>query len=595
MSVINEECLVFWKRKLQEIGRYGIILLLTKDDEELIELEAKYIPYTIWKERQAALCVVSDTEEIIEKFQNRINISIHYEIVNREYFDEMERTENAFGIFERIYSDVSTPMEDGDFYNLIGYDNVTLEDIVCSVMFRLDHIPSEEEVKEAERWITNHQEYHNCFGSIHSITGKYEQENNEDLMRRQKKIVEGKVSLSNKNIYLYADTQFALLCIDGYKEYNIVGIIDRDESKSGIMRKGVPIYNLSKISELDFDNDIVFITNYKFEETVVKLNSMGGVINKDYFVLNPCPDINDRSEEDFISLISEEIEKGKKVYEGLRKTFPREKFLLSPWNASGDIYVAGLYLSDYIEKNCPNGYCVFVTSAAAKKVSEMLGYKTELISQEDMDSMLLYIRYKGFEETNSLNTNVNYPNKFSTQRIAELFRILDFNTAHQRMAFQAEEKKTRLAINQKNSDDIFEQYNLVKGKTILIVPYSNTLGSIPEKHGKELVERLKEKGYSVCTNVAGDEKAIEGTEGIFIPYDTVLDFVNKAGGAIGVRSGLFDIVSSSESRMVVYYKKSHQSLFSLIHMGLKVDNIIEMNDDDYTWDEIVERTIDFYD
>ncbi len=106
---------------------------------------------------------------------------------------------------------------------------------------------------------------------------------------------------------------------------------------------------------------------------------------------------------------------------------------------------------------------------------------------------------------------------------------------------------------------------------------------------------MKERGYSVCTNVAGDEKPIEGTVGLFLPYDVVLDFVNKAGGVVGIRCGLFDIVSTSEAKMAVYYWKSHQTLFSLIHMGLKTSNILELNTTDDDWDEIVDKTLDFFD
>lgn len=593
----NEETtnILFWKRKLGEIGRKGAILVLTKDDEDILSTIAEYVPFFMKKNGYISLRIVSDVEERIERFLKHVNIPCETEVVPTEYYDCMFRLENAFGIFGRIYSDVSDPMEDGDFYELIGYDNITLRDIVSYVILRLDHIPTKEEIEEGREWLFDNKKYEDVFAKVRSLTGRYEKTVDKDLAERQKEIIEKEVKLEGKNIYLYGDSGYAKVCLEVYNGYNIVGIIDIDKDKVGQQRKGITIYSLDKIKDLDLLTDVVLVTNRRYEDVFQKLSLQGGVYNKTFFILNPKPDAIDFMNDEFEKYLSDEISKGENVFSKWRGVYKEEKLLLSPWNASGDIYVAGLYLKDYIDKNCPNGYCIFVTSGAAKKVALLLGYDTELIPQEDMDSMLLYVRYIGFEQANSLNTNVNYPNSLGVQRIAELFRILDFNTAHQRMAFRSDIKQTKLELKQKNSDEYFEKYHLKKGKTVLLVPYSNTLGSIPEEYSLDFVSCLMERGYSVCTNVAGDEKPIEGTVRLFLPYDVVLDFVNKAGGVIGIRCGLFDIVSTSEAKMAVYYWKSHQSLFSLKHMGIKTDNYLEMNTTDNSWPEIVDKTLRFFD
>ena len=590
----NEEIekLFFWKRKLENVGRKGAILVLSKDNEDIQSSIAKYIPFFMKENRYVSLLVMSDNAERINKFQEFIDFSIEKEVVPLEYLDYIFRIENALGIFGRIYADVSIPLEDGDYYQLIGYDNITIEDIASYVIIQSDHIPSENEIEEGKEWTKRNSKYREAFDNVKSITSEYVRSVDEGLAIRQKDIIED--IIGDRNIYLYGDSKYAGTCIDVYRDCNIAGIIDRDISKVGITRKGVKIFGLDKIDSINEETDVVLISNRRYEEILMSLSSKGWKYNKDFFVLNPRPDIIDYNDIELETYIDEEISSGKQVYNHWRKIYPKEKFLLSPWNASGDIYVAGLYLNDYIEKKCSEGYHIFVTSKAAEKVATVIGYDAEIVSQDDMDNMLAFIRYKGFDETNSVNTNVNYPSKNRGQRVGEIFRILDFNTAHQRIAFQADNKNTKLKLNQENADEYFEKYDLKRGKTVLIAPYSTTLGNVPEDVSIRIVKELQIRGYSVCTNIAGDEKPIEGTTGLFLPYNIVLDFVNKAGGVIGIRSGLFDIISSSDAKMVVYYRKTHQSLFSLVHMGLKTDNIIEMNPEDDTWELIANKTVEFF-
>lgn len=591
----NEEkkILLFWKKKLEEIGRKGLILVLTKDDEELFSVIAKYISFFMKKNSYVSLLLVSYDDERINRFMTYLGFSVGTAVVPLEYLDYIFRIENALGIFGRIYADVSIPLEDGDYYQLIGYDNITIEDIASYVILQLDHIPSENEIEEGKEWTKRIPQYREAFDNVKSITSEYVRSVDEELAIRQKDIIAD--IIGDRNIYLYGDSKYAGTCIDVYRDCNIAGIIDRDISKVGITRKGVKIFGLDKLDHINEGTDVVLITNRRYEEILMSLSSKGWKYDKDFFVLNPRPDIIDYNDIELETYIDEEIRNGKKNYNHWRKKYPKEKFLLSPWNASGDIYVAGLYLDEYIEKKCTNGYRVFVTSKAAQKVAAVIGCDAEMVSQNDMDNMLVYIRYRGYEETNSLNINVNYPSKNRGQRIGGIYPIVDFNTVHQRIAFQADNKQTKLQVHQENSDIVFEKYGLKKERVILIAPCSATLGNIPNNVLIRIVKELQRKGYSICSNVVEDEKPIEGTIGLFLPYNIVLDFVNKSAGIIGMRSGLIDVVSSTNSKMVVVHKKSHYRYFGLQYMGLKTENILEMNAEDFSWDEIVRKTAGFWD
>lgn len=339
------------------------------------------------------------------------------------------------GIFGRVYTDASILLEDGDYYQLIGYDDITIEDIASYVILQLDHIPSENEIEEGKEWTKRISQYREAFDNVKSITYEYVRSVDEGLAIRQKGIIAD--IIGDRNIYLYGDSKYAGICLDVYRDCNIAGIIDRDISKIGIIRKGVKIFDLDKLDFVNAETDVVLITNRRYEEILMSLSPKGWKYNRDCFVLNPRPDIVDYND---------------------------------------------IELETYID-----------------------------------------------EETNSLNTNVNYPSKNRGQKIGDIYRIADFNTVHQRIAFQADNKQIRIQLHQENADELFKKYNLNKERVILIAPYSATLGNVPNNILIRIVNELRRKGYYLCTNVAPEQRALHGTKGLFIPYSQIIDFVNKAG------------------------------------------------------------------
>lgn len=585
--------LLFWKRKFEEVGRSGAVFVLTRDDENAFVIIAENLPFFMKKNRYASLLVVSDDAERVNCFKKHLCFPVETAVVTSEYIDFALCIENALGVFGRLYTDASTPLEDGDFYKLLGYSNASLKDIIITTVLSLDHIPDEEEIEEGRKRIDEIKKYANDLKRVRSVSGGYEKKLSLDLIEFHKKIIEEQGILKNKNVYLYADSKYAGMFIEIFRECSIAGIIDCDKSKTGTQREGIPIYNLDKLNHLDLKNDIVLVTNRGYEDVLIRLLSLGGRLNNNFFVLNPGPDIIDWKDGELEEFVRNTLYEGEKLFLKWRKQYSDEKFLLNTWKSSGDIYIAGLYLEEFIKNNCPNGCCIFVSSPAAKKVASLMGYEVEYISLEETKSMIRYIRYIGFEKANAVNLNVHFPSENIGQRSTGLLGLVDLNTFHQRMVFESETKKTKVSLKQNNSDTIFEQYNLDKKKTVLLAPYSYTLGNIPEECCTVLADRLRKEGYMVCTNIAGDEKPIEGTVGLFLPYDILLDFADKCAGIIGIRSGIFDIISSSDTKMTIYYPKRFQIYFSLKSMSLKTNNLLELNTTDYTWEEIVDETIDF--
>lgn len=287
-------------------------------------------------------------------------------------------------------------------------------------------------------------------------------------------------------------------------------------------------------------------------------------------------------------IIRDGIEKATSDYEEMRSRYQNQYLLIHPY-ASGDMYMSCLYLDDYVKSNSIANYKVLCANKSSQNVGELFGFDPIIEDREKLLNVILYGRIVGFENLEFKNTHA-YP---VNSRGHHVWHKIDFNTYIQRWVFQSETKNVVPKLSQEDSRYLFDENNLVPERTLLISPVSHSVEPMTEDFYNIIVEQLKSRGYMVCTNVCGDEKPLLGTISIQIPYDCVIDFVNKCAGFIGMRSGLCDIVSSTKSKMVVYHREFCFKQFSLESMGLKTDNILEMCIDVEPKEAIVENTINF--
>lgn len=135
-------------------------------------------------------------------------------------------------------------------------------------------------------------------------------------------------------------------------------------------------------------------------------------------------------------------------------------------------------------------------------------------------------------------------------------------------------------------DEIFRTHGLIPGRTVLLAPYAgkHDMWDIPMTFYAELARMLQEKGFTVCTN-SGDpqkEPPVPGTEPLLVPHRLMRAFCERAGGFVGLRSGLCDIVAAAKGcRKIVLFGDmpipsiiaSHREFFSIKNMGLCEDAI----------------------
>ena len=113
---------------------------------------------------------------------------------------------------------------------------------------------------------------------------------------------------------------------------------------------------------------------------------------------------------------------------------------------------------------------------------------------------------------------------------------------------------------------------VVEGRSAILFPFSVTWPVNAEAHFAALAQELVRRGFEVFTSVSGDEQCVKHTRPFFIPFVLLPDVADVAGWAIGIRSGAWDVLSSSRCRKSLFYRRSPEiPLWGLAEMELCKD------------------------
>lgn len=234
--------------------------------------------------------------------------------------------------------------------------------------------------------------------------------------------------------------------------------------------------------------------------------------------------------------------------------------LRTAWHGTGDYYICGMYLPAYLEENKISNYVFLVSKTGSEaKVTELFdvykGHTEKLHSVEAISRFSEFMQNekplcKSFESSDQLS--------FIGEQLKGYrgLTLMDFYLWHG-FGFSTEPKRTFPHF----CDDVvyvqekMQKQGLRRQKTVLLSPYSTCSKAYlpPESFWEEIAVYLEQKGYTVATNCFGSEEPVRGTIPVEIPYSELVPFLNEAGGFIGIRSGLCDILSLSSCRKIIIY------------------------------------------
>lgn len=386
---------------------------------------------------------------------------------------------------------------------------------------------------------------------------------------------------SQKEIILFGCTMWtgALLECLQRDRLKADAIVDNNPQKANGKCQGIDVYLPEDyLKNKEKGSFLVLICSGYWQEMAGQLTDLGLVQNTDFFIIRfyDKPDLPAKS--------MWNIARGYWIYQQLMmKLHGSNRWLfVFPYGGSGDIYMACIFLKQFLKREKIDDYLLLADERLALKTLRLFFPRGgRLITQEAKKQILdawafcgsgiMHVKpllYWGWRTK-------RYPNPDSSMDITFLDVMkYDVYGYGREMPWQIPKRR---ADGGSYARDLFETRHFKKGKTVILAPYAGSYHSgISLKLWEAIAKRLADRGYCVCTNSAGDsEPVVAGTQQIFFPLQYAVDVVDYAGGFIGVRSGFCDILSASSAVFVVLYERALNAVkyeyFSFVRMGLKKD------------------------
>lgn len=210
----------------------------------------------------------------------------------------------------------------------------------------------------------------------------------------------------------------------------------------------------------------------------------------------------------------------------------------------GDIVRGTTFISlfrEYYTRNCSLQIkkVVVVTTPNYKEL--MMAYKgvDEVITLTKEELYLLREYSKSemcihniYDDTYKLIKSWGEPNLCSIYKIPETFL---FDNPEM---IRFPQKMT--SISMKNAQVFSEQNKTIPERSVIIMPYAQSSGSIDQNMFKEIIAYYHKIGYTVFSNVGLGEEILVGTIPISEPADVVFSMASMGAIMIGVQSGIMD-------------------------------------------------------
>lgn len=387
----------------------------------------------------------------------------------------------------------------------------------------------------------------------------------ESLYSNLKKLLsEGK--FLDKNITIFGANKPADLTIQFLMENNIEvsAIIDNNIKKQGQIKFGVKVYSIEEYFKEYNDYNIILIASQYYNEMSEQLEKRGYKKEKHIFQtikFNEFTIVYSKFKEKINQVLN-----GMNLYEELKSKYGEDvNIFISPCSGLGDVNMIGLYLFEYCKEFEIQNYILTVVGKGSEKVARMFDINNiVMLTQQQSDNLVELCAFMGEEKCNikvllHMYQHIDILSKF------ELYNFFSWEELYRFALFKIKDKNAKkININYRVDiiEELFEKNLLIKGRTIILAPYAASLVSIPDVIWESIARIFIENGYKVCTNCFGkSEYPIKGTIPISFSVEDAVAVLEYAGGFIGLRSGLCDIMCYAKAKKIVIYPDENSSNF----------------------------------
>ncbi|MDR0600666.1 MAG: hypothetical protein LBG84_11435 [Treponema sp.] len=289
------------------------------------------------------------------------------------------------------------------------------------------------------------------------------------------------------------------------------------------------------------------------------------------------------------------------TYRRIRRKFKGASVLVYDYSGIGDVYVFCLYVKANYHAIENGNFVITIVNDAQRAVFEIFGlsnyYPLNERGAKNLTILLMSASrgIKGrnitpFPRFNHADLSFRFGGRFLT--MAEMYKYQFFKLPReapiQYPVFKAD--KTRV-------DRLFLEGKLIEGKTAVISPYAKTLENYSGAFWETLARKLKDRGFTVCTNVAGKETPVRGTVPVSFALADGEEVLKRAGLFIALRSGLCDVLCRAGCEKIILYpdyRMFNSSMydfcsFEKMGIGRSITEIVEPLDNE---DRLLERILE---
>lgn len=374
-----------------------------------------------------------------------------------------------------------------------------------------------------------------------------------DIIRAKIRELSACKRLEGKRIFLfgyniYTETVNNSLYEEGYQLYRI---IDNDKEKQGRKRCNILIAAPDSIEW--GKRDLVLIVSRHREQMIEQMTQLSKDVN--IFILSDfnryIEEIEKKEKfwiEENYELERYQLKQGAEVYHRLKE---EEILIVVQGPSIGDMCLGAFHFVEFEKAIYPKKIKLVIASEGIYKTAQLFGIrKVKIISKSEIDSLVKYLLFDRPKEdiicgcVCTLDVMGQYKKMSVPQWWSKFFYRL---TGTYELDFPA------IWDSALKETEVMEK-GLVKGKSVILAPYANTLEELPFQFWELLTKRLLEMNFCVFTNVAGKQKPIKGSLGLEIPLNQIGNYLEFAGYFVSLRNGLCDIAGRSQCKQIIFFR-----------------------------------------
>lgn len=224
---------------------------------------------------------------------------------------------------------------------------------------------------------------------------------------------------------------------------------------------------------------------------------------------------------------------------------------------AGEIYLSSSFLKRYLENRSLNDYLVVVSGEKSREIVEMFGFEHIFVIPISKSEDLSWFISAIGEDRLGIK-RIGMPGSYLDISIKLAAKILNITDYYTYKIFGYDEKpKLEYPVNCIEPDDfcfdLFKKSGLIKGKTIILSPYSESEISAGYLFWKRVIQYYLKNGYVIVTLKSGEEESLPYTKSLNVPLKYLNVCVEYAGYFIGVRNEICDLIVNAECKKVIFY------------------------------------------